>query len=409
VSHLICLSMVKRHPVTQRDPLISRTTRMSCQRNKNRRLKSALGLFKNSGLAKSPNPRQPCCSNRPYPMMTQTTRNSCPPMSRTSTCSRTSNDTEMVMSKVSTTSNDDLKEHLMPPADVMLPSHTEMKQSLIERISDNVHCQQTAETMNTPNELALTMTRCPGMSRMNRTTTYCPYHRLCRKPSLYSRISLATSKGHDLPCSTAIDQSHNSRKLSGSTYSAETQSTSTMYSQISTRSPTAQTMSLNSGKTSNCFKDLQHLPKLSKPMETGLSPGTALLKPLSSYSNTEDRNCSLMENTSNDTSPRCPLNSTAGLSTMTVLSESEQLNDEISNSPISPNLQTYRSNGSVVRQPFLQGNRRHQIPRTQRIPSPKVITNDVPRLVEDGMKVNRSCRATDGIRFQGPKGSQVQR
>jgi hypothetical protein len=205
--------------------------------------------------------------------------------------------------------------------------------------------------MNTQRELASTSMRYPGMNSKARALSRqrtCLRH--CRKPTLYSRISLATSRGRGRRCSTATNQFRSSLKPSGSICSVETPLTLTTSSQTSTPYHTTPVMLSSLGKTSNFSMDRQPQPRRLKPMGTGLLPGTARSTLLSSCSDTGSRNCRLTESTFSATLHPCRPSSTAESLTMTEQSGSEQLSDETLNSRISPSLLTCKSNGSITLQ-----------------------------------------------------------
>jgi hypothetical protein len=198
-------------------------------------------------------------------------------------------------------------------------------------------------------ELALTTNPCHGIKSKTQTSSHhrnYPHH--YRKPTLYSRISLATPKERDHRFSTVTNQYHNSLQQNGSTYSMEMPSTSTTSSQISTLYPAVQTKPLSLERISNYSMDHLHLPKLSKPMETGSLPGTASSTPRCLSSNTESQSCSCTANISNVTSHPYPLTCTAVSSTTTEQPVLEPLNAETLNSLVSPSLSICKSNGSIT-------------------------------------------------------------
>ena len=158
------------------------------------------------------------------------------------------------------------------------------------------------------------------------------------------------SKDHVPPCSTAASQSCNFLQLSGLTCSVEMLSTLTTSSQTSTQYPTASAMSLNSERMLDYSMDLWHQPKLSKPTVTGSLPGTAWSMLPSLCSDTESRSSSPMGSTFRDTLHLCHPSFTAGSSTTTELSGSEQLSDETLSSGIFPSSWTCRSSGSAIHQ-----------------------------------------------------------
>src|SRR5271168_832164 len=126
------------------------------------------------------------------------------------------------------------------------------------------------------------------------------------------------------------------------------QSISTMSSPTSTPYLTPTVTSSNLGKISNFSINLQHQPKRLRPMVTGSSLGTASSTLPSLSSNTEDKSCNPMANTSKDISRLSPHSFTTESLTMIEPSESEQLNDEMSSSLILPSSQICRSSGLVT-------------------------------------------------------------
>lgn len=171
------------------------------------------------------------------------------------------------------------------------------------------------------------------------------YHYPYRKPSLYLRISLGTSKEQDHCCSTVIDLFHSFLNPSGSTSSMVTPLTSTMSSPTSTPSHMIVKNQLNLGNTSSCYTAHLLQPKLSKLTAIGLLHGKPPLKPLYSSSNTNNKSSSCMKSTSNISLPHSQVNSTLMLSTTTEPFTSELPNNVTSNYQISQNSQIYKSGG----------------------------------------------------------------
>jgi hypothetical protein len=152
--------------------------------------------------------------------------------------------------------------------------------SLLDCLSNNVLLHLIVERMSTQGGLTSTSTSCNNMSPIAQVLNHqqnCLLH--CRKPKLSLRIFLGTSTGHNLPFSTATDLFHSFCKLNGSICLAEMPLILTMSSPISTQYPTIPMMTLSLGKASNFTTDCPCQPKPSKPMETRLLPGTALLMP----------------------------------------------------------------------------------------------------------------------------------
>jgi hypothetical protein len=204
---------------------------------------------------------------------------------------------------------------------------------------------------STQGELTSTLMPYHGMSpKIQTSTRRRAYLQHFRKPTLSSRISLATSKEPGLRYSTATNQFHNFHSQNGSTSSMDTPSTSTTSSQTSIQSPTMSVKSLSLGRVLNSFTVHPHQQKLFKPMETGSLPGTVWLKPSYLYSSIGNPNCKPMVNTSNVFSHPCLPNSTTESSAMTKLSASGQLNNATLNSQASLNLQTCKFNESATPQ-----------------------------------------------------------
>ena len=143
-------------------------------------------------------------------------------------------------------------------------------------------------------KLAWTTTCYHRTNQKTRTSAWQVYRQHCKKPTLFSRISLGTLKGRGRRYSIATNQSHNFYHPSGSIYSVETPLTLTMSSQTSTHYPTAQAMSSNLGRTLNCSMDRRHQPKPSKLTGIGSSLGTVWLKPHSSCLNIKHRKSELL-------------------------------------------------------------------------------------------------------------------
>ena len=238
----------------------------------------------------------------------------------------------------------------------------------LDQLSDHYHLNQKVQKTSMRRKLAWTTTCYHGMNQKTWTSAQQVYRRHCKKPTLFSRISLGTLKGRGRRYSIATDQSHNFRHLSGSIYSAEMPLTSTMSSQTSTHYPTAQAMLSNLGKTLNCSMDRQHQPKPSRLTEIGSSLGTVWSKPHSSYSNTESRNSSPTESTSSVISHRYLPNSTVESSTMIELPTSEQPSAEPLNFRTTPSSQTCRSSGSPIFQLPLVQVKPQNLPRNLKSP-----------------------------------------
>jgi hypothetical protein len=378
--NLLCCRMVKHYRAALSERLSPRPIRRKYLKPKDKWLKSAPALSKTSGPENFPNRKLPYCSSKPFPSKTRMKTSSYPHMDHTSTCSTILSATNEEMSRELMSSTSKLQDSQQKDETVTILT-SQSKVPLLNRLSDrDPHCQ-TMKMADMSEELALTSTPCLGARPKTRTVSYHrTYPRHFKKPMLCSRISLAMSNEPDLHSSTVTNQFRNSPKLSGSTYSTAMPWTSTMSSQTSTQSPMLQAMSSNSGKTSSCTTVPLYQPKQSKPMETGLLHGTVSLKQPCSSSSTENRSCKLMANTFNDTSPPCLPNSIAVSSAMTGQSVSGQLNDEISNSPISLNSPIYRSNGSITLRTLPLVKHQNQSPNRMR-------TVDEALRVEDGMKI----------------------
>ena len=358
---------------------------LSYPKTSSKQLRNVPASFKISDPAKSLNLKPLCCSSNPSLTTAPMTIPSCPSTSPTSICSTTSNITEMGTSEESTKSRANLPEQSMPELlSRMSPVNHQHKPALLDRLSDHVLHHQRVKKTTTQGKLASTLTHYHGMSPKTRALTRrWTSHPRCRKPTLSSRISLATSKKRVLPCSTATGQSRSFPQLNGSAYSAGMPLTSITSSRTSTQCPTASATLSNSGRTSVCSMDLPHQPRLLKPMATGLLPGTAWSMPPSSFSNIENRSSSPTGSTSRDILPLCPPSSTAGSSTTIEPFESEQLSDETLSSQTFRSSQTCRFNGSATRRDLLQANPQSLVARTR-----KARKADGAPPVEDGMKVD---------------------
>jgi hypothetical protein len=350
VSHLLlCLRMVKHQSAMQPGQPSLRSAHQNSLKSRDRQLINAPISSKNSDLELFQNPKLHCYSKKLSPVMAQMKTSLCQPTNHTLTCSKTSIVTRMATSVESIMSISTSQEH--QPVNKMTTMTNQPLPALLGHLSDNVH-HQTMKEMSMQDEPASTSTHCRGMNlRMRTLTRQRSYPQHCRKPTLYSRISLRMSKEHVHPCSTVTDRSHSFLKQNGSACSAETQLTSTMSSQISTQSPITPTTLSSSERVLKYSMDHPHPQKLSRLMETGSLHGIAWLTPLSSCSNTESQSYSLTANTSSDSlHPYLP-SSMDELSTMIGPSVSEQLNNETLNSPVSLSSQIYKFNGSVTRQP----------------------------------------------------------
>jgi hypothetical protein len=388
--------MVNHRRLAQQDQLSPRMTSQSYPRSIGKRLKGVPASYRSLGPVPSRNLKLRGCSSELSPMTTSMRTNSYPTMSPISRCSITSSATKPATLTELATSNSSSQDY--PMADQQLPRTDQSQLTLLDRLSDHYLPSQEMEKKSIQKELAWTTTHCHGMNQKISTSAHQVYRRRYRKPTLSSRISLATQKGRGRRCSTAVGQSRNSLHPSGSIYSAETLSTSTTCSRTSTPCPTVLAKSLSSEKTSNCSMGHQHQQKLSKPTEIGLSPGIPWLKPPSSYSSIESRNCKPTVNTSNVTSRRCLPSCTPESSTMTEQPGSELPSVETLNCRASPSSLICRSNGSITRQVSPQINREN-LQRNQRsLPERGKRDVEVPP-VEGGMRADVPTRQQSAITY----------